>query len=154
MDTNSATNGLVREVVDGAMATLGITDVTLLVSTLGRVAARNLEAAVAAKLAFDWVDELIEEIRSGRAEYWKPYNARNSEGVGVWEAPRGALAHYIKTSGGRIENYQIVTPSTWNIAPKNDAGAPGPIEAALIGTPIRDIERPIDAARVVRSFDP
>jgi len=154
MDTDSPTNDLVRGVVDNAMAALGITDITLLVSTLGRVAARNLEAAVAAELAFTWVDELIVELRSGRAEFWAPYSSGSGQGVGTWEAPRGALAHYIKTSGGRIENYQLVTPSTWILAPRTDDGQPGPMEAALIGTPIADIERPIEAARVVRSFDP
>ena len=154
MDTASPTNSIVREVVDGALGALGITDPTVLVSTLGRVAARNLEASIAAKVAFGWVDELIEELRTGNAEFWRSYNPRNSQGVGTWEAPRGALAHYIKTNGNRIENYQIVTPSTWILSPRNDDGVPGPMEQALIGTPIADIERPIEAARVVRSFDP
>ena len=154
MDTDSPSNALVREVVDGALGALGITDPTVLVSTLGRVAARNLEASIAAKVAFGWVNELIAELRTGDADFWLPYNPRNSQGIGTWEAPRGALAHYIKTSGNRIENYQVVTPSTWILSPRNDDGVPGPMEQALIGTPIADIERPIEAARVVRSFDP
>jgi len=153
MDTDSPTNSLIRGVVDNAVATLGI-ELTDLVSTLGRVAARNLEAAVAAELAFEWVDELVVELRKGRADFWTSYSARSGEGVATWEAPRGALAHYIKTAGGRIENYQIVTPSTWILSPRNDDGAPGPMEAALIGTPVANIERPIEAARVIRSFDP
>jgi len=154
MDTDSPSNSVVREVVDGALAELGITDLTLLVSTLGRVAARNLEAAVAARFALEWVDELLTEIRTGRAEFWSSYSSGSGKGVGLWEAPRGALAHHIETSAGRIKNYQIVTPSTWILSPKGDDGTPGPMEAALIGTPVADIERPIEAARVVRSFDP
>ncbi|MCL2871181.1 MAG: nickel-dependent hydrogenase large subunit [Coriobacteriia bacterium] len=154
MDQSSQSNSAVREVVDNALATLGTDDPTVLMSTLGRVAARNLETAVAAKWAEEWIEELVVELRTGRAEFWNSYSSSNGEGTGVWEAPRGALAHHVKTANGRITNYQIVTPSTWILSPRSDDGAPGPMEAALIGTPVRDIERPIEAARVVRSFDP
>jgi len=156
MDTASPSNAMIREVVDGALTRLGLPagDITPLVSTLGRVAARNLEASVAAELAFTWIDELLVEMRQGRAEYWSSYSAGSGEGYGLWEAPRGALAHYVESSAGRIANYQIVTASTWLLSPRNDAGARGPMEEALVGTPVNDIERPIEAARVVRSFDP
>ncbi|MCL2403245.1 MAG: nickel-dependent hydrogenase large subunit [Coriobacteriia bacterium] len=154
MDQASASNATVREAVDGALAVLGLDDPTILVSTLGRVAARNIETAVAAKWAAEWVDELVVELRTGRAEFWAPYNSSNGEGTGTWEAPRGGLAHHIKTSNGRITDYQLVTPSTWILSPRSDDGVRGPLEEALVGTPIRDIEKPIEAARVVRSFDP
>ena len=153
MDGQSRSNTMIREKVDNACATLGI-GVEQLVSVLGRVAARNLEAAVTADLALQWVDELIAELRTGNAEFWTSYSSGSGQGVGLWEAPRGSLAHYIKTRAGRIENYQIVTASTWLLSPRNANGELGCTEAALIGTPIADIERPIEAARVIRSFDP
>jgi len=154
LDESSSSNELVKGVVDNALNILGIDDPTMLISLLGRVAARNLEAGIVADWSIEWVEELVVEMRTGRAEFWDSYRAGSGQGVGLWEAPRGALAHYIKTSMGRIDNYQIVTPSTWNLSPRSDDGAPGAMEAALIGTPVRDIERPIEAARVVRSFDP
>jgi len=154
LDTESESNALIKGVVDGALETLGIDDPTLLISLLGRVAARNLEAHVACDLALAWVDELVEVVRSGKAEFWASYKSENGEGAGLWEAPRGALGHFINTKGGKISRYQVITPSTWDLSPRNDDGALGPMEAALVGTPIADIERPIEAARIVRSFDP
>jgi len=154
LSETSESNETVKAVVDNALNTLGIDDPTKLISLLGRVAARNLEALILCDWAFEWIDELIVELRTGRAEFWSRYSARSGEGYGLWEAPRGALVHYVKTSAGRIENYQLVTPSTWNLAPRSDDDKPGAMEAALIGTPVRDVERPIEAARVVRSFDP
>ena len=154
MDQSSASNATVREVVNGALAALGTDDPTVLISTLGRVAARNLETAVAAKWAEEWIEELVVELRTNRADFWTSYSSGSGSGTGVWEAPRGALAHHVKTANGRITDYQIVTPSTWILSPKSEDGAPGPLEAALIGTPVADIERPIEAARVIRSFDP
>jgi hydrogenase large subunit len=60
----------------------------------------------------------------------------------------------VNLEGGRIANYQVVTPSTWNIQPRDDEGVRGPIEEALVGTPVAQIETPIEIGRVVRSFDP
>ena len=76
------------------------------------------------------------------------------EGTGFWEAPRGALYHSEKVVDGKIEGYQIIIPSTWNLAPINGDGEHGPLEQALIGVPVADIEKPINALRTVHSFDP
>jgi len=154
MEGTSDSSLEVKAAIDSAMDTLGIDDITKLVSVLGRLAARTIEADLVCDWTIGWIDELIAELRTGNAEFWRSYRSRSGEGVGLWEAPRGALAHFIKTSMGRISNYQIVTPSTWNLAPRSNDGTPGAMEAALIGTPVKDIERPIEAARVVRSFDP
>ena len=76
------------------------------------------------------------------------------DGTGFWEAPRGALYHSEKVVGGKIEGYQIIIPTTWNLAPHAEDGTPGPIEKALIGVPVNDMEKPINALRVVHSYDP
>jgi len=153
LDSESESNGLVREVVNDALGVLGIDDPTKLISLLGRVAARNLEASIIAGLVPAWIDELSAALDDG-AEFWKTYKHVDGIGAGLWEAPRGALGHFIDIKGGMIDRYQIITPSTWILSPRDDVGAHGPMEAALIGTPIADIERPIEAARIVRSFDP
>lgn len=80
-------------------------------------------------------------------------------GAGLWESGRGMNVHYIRTARGRVAGYQIVGPSTWNASPRDEAGRPGPIEEALIGSPIIEERsggrlKGIDAMRVVRSFDP
>jgi hydrogenase large subunit len=80
--------------------------------------------------------------------------------VGFWEAGRGILTHHVVLDGGRIANYQIVTPSTWMASPQDPLGVPGPYEEAVINTPIlEEFERGedftgIDILRAIRSFDP
>ncbi|MDR1775280.1 MAG: nickel-dependent hydrogenase large subunit [Actinomycetes bacterium] len=154
LSADNESNAAVKSLVDGALAKLGITDPTKLVSLLGRIAARNLEAKFIADECLGWVTELAAYVKDGGADFWASYKADSGQGAGLWEAPRGALGHFINIKGGRIENYQVVTPGTWDLSPKDGDGQPGPMEAALIGTPIAEVERPINAARIVRSFDP
>ena len=79
----------------------------------------------------------------------------SGRGVGLTEAARGALGHWLRIERGRIAGYQIVAPTSWNFSPRDAAGQPGPLEAALVGTPVRDGERtPVAVQHVVRSFDP
>ena len=80
--------------------------------------------------------------------------AGSGQGMGLWEAPRGALGHWIDISGGKIRNYQCVVPTTWNCSPKDAQGQSGPVEQALIGTVINDIENPFGIGRIVRGFVP
>ena len=70
------------------------------------------------------------------------------------EAPRGALGHWVQIANGKIARYQIVTPTCWNASPRDGNGAHGPLEKALIGTPVKDINQPIEVLRVIHSFDP
>ena len=70
------------------------------------------------------------------------------------KAPRGALYHDEHVDNGRITGYQIIIPTTWNIAPRNAEGVRGPMEQALIGTPVNNVDAPINALRTVHSFDP
>jgi hydrogenase large subunit len=70
------------------------------------------------------------------------------------EAPRGALGHWIQITDGKIDHYQVITPTCWNASPRDSQGVPGPMEQALIGTPIENQDQPIEALRVIHSFDP
>ena len=146
-------NEFVKPAVDGLCADLGLT-IPQLQSTLGRVAARNVEPIYIAECMVEWVDELIEAVKGGDSEYFRTPETITGEGMGLWEAPRGALLHTEKVNNGKITDYQIIIPTTWNIAPRNAEGVQGPMEQALIGTPVADVDMPINALRTVHSFDP
>jgi len=77
-----------------------------------------------------------------------------AEGFALTEAPRGTLGHWVRIEQGRIQNYQVVTPTGWNLSPRDDSGGPGPLEEALVGTPVHDPDRATEVALVVRSYDP
>ena len=67
----------------------------------------------------------------------------------------GASYQYeIKIKGGKIENFQLVVPSTWNLGPRCGNDIMSAVEEALIGTPIADPERPVEILRTIHSFDP
>jgi hydrogenase large subunit len=151
---------------------------TAAVSMLGRTAIRQLETKYIAKLMVEWTEELIEMCKGGTAEdiigdlaareeisadkfaskdvdsYFLKPTSKTGSGSGFWEAPRGALYHSEKVTNGKIDGYQIIIPTTWNLAPHAEDGTPGPIEQALIGVPVNDMEKPINALRVVHSYDP
>jgi len=78
----------------------------------------------------------------------------SARGAGVVEAPRGILGHWVRTEEGRIRNYQIITPTGWNLSPRDSQDNPGPLEAALVGVPVPDPDRPLAMSYVVKSFDP
>jgi len=145
----------VKTVVDLALGKLGATGKPeVLVSLLGRIAARNLEAAVVADWSLQWVTELVDAIKAGGVSFFEPSSATAGEGAGLWEAPRGALGHWMTVASGRIESYQVCTPSTWNMGGRDDDGVRGTMEEALVGSPCLDPTKPMEAARIARSFDP
>lgn len=78
----------------------------------------------------------------------------DAKGVGFVDAPRGGLSHWMRIEGGKIGNFQLVVPSTWNLGPRDDKGVLGAVEEALIGTPVADPKRPVEILRTVHSFDP
>jgi hydrogenase large subunit len=84
--------------------------------------------------------------------YIKPAE-RDGVGWGATEAIRGALCHWIDVQGGKIRNYQIIAPTTWNVGPRDGTGIRGPIEQALIGTPIANVNDPVEIGHVCRSYD-
>ncbi|MEQ1565167.1 MAG: nickel-dependent hydrogenase large subunit [Myxococcota bacterium] len=97
-------------------------------------------------------ERCLKAFRLDEPFYIKP-RPRDGEGWGATEAARGALAHWIKVKDGKIENYQIIAPTTWNVGPRDATGARGPIEEALVGTPIADKTDPVEVGHVARSFD-
>jgi len=120
------------------------------ISVMDRHVARALEAKKIAQAMEEWVLQL----RPGRAVYNPCKVPKNGQGMGLTEAPRGSLGHWIRISNSKIEMYQIVTPSNWNCSPRDDKGQPGPMEKALIGTLVTDPENPIEVMRIIRSYDP
>ncbi len=119
-------------------------------SLMGRHVARAEETYY--MLAF--IERWLGEVRPGAQSYVKAEIPDSGEGLGLTEAPRGALLHYVNVKGGVIENYQIVSATLWNSNPKDDMGQHGPMEQALIGTPVPDIDNPVNVARLIRAFDP
>lgn len=134
-------NAYIVNNLDKLMADLNLT-LPQLQSTLGRVAARQVECSYIAHLMVDWVDELIEALKGGDSEYFRAPEHLTGYGCGMWEAPRGALYHDEHVDNGRITGYQIIIPTTWNIAPRNAEGVRGPMEQALIGTPVNNVDAP------------
>jgi Ni,Fe-hydrogenase I large subunit len=88
-------------------------------------------------------------------DHWDPSTwPAEAMGFGWTEAPRGALGHWIHIKDGKIFNYQAIVPSTWNGSPRDADGNPGAYEAALVGTPVADPEKPLELLRTLHSFDP
>lgn len=129
-------------------------DISVVQSTLGRTAVRQIETVYVAKLMQDWVQELMDALKGGDSSYFVEPATNSGEGAGMWEAPRGALYHAEKVEKGMIKGYQIIIPTTWNLATINADGVHGPLEQALIGVPVDDIDKPINCLRTVHSFDP
>lgn len=144
------------EKVDEMLVALGARpgQLSALQNTLGRTASRQIETLYIAGLMKEWTLELMEAIRGGDSEFFKEPLTTTGEGTGFWEAPRGALYHSEKVTNNNVDGYQIIIPSTWNLAPMNADGVHGPMEQALIGCPVQDVEMPINALRTVHSFDP
>jgi hydrogenase large subunit len=134
--------------------------VSALFSTLGRTAARGLEASWAAHKLRYFQDKLMVNLKAGDSStaniaQWDPSTwPKEAKGVGTTEAPRGALGHWIVIKDGRIENYQAVVPTTWNGSPRDPAGNIGAFEAALMNTPLAVPDQPLEILRTLHSFDP
>jgi hydrogenase large subunit len=134
--------------------------VTALFSTLGRTAARGLECQWAASKMSYFMDKLIANVKAGdtataNVDRWDPKTWPSEvKGVGFTEAPRGALAHWIKIKDTKIDNYQCVVPTTWNGSPRDNEGNIGAFEAALMNTKVERPEEPVEILRTLHSFDP
>jgi [NiFe] hydrogenase large subunit/hydrogenase large subunit len=148
-----------KAVVDLVLGKLGV-GAPALFSTLGRTAARGVDALLVAQQTPKWLDELIGNIAKGdyrihNNESWDPSTwPAEAKGYGFHEAPRGALGHWIKIKDQKILNYQAVVPSTWNASPRDAKGQRGAYEAALVGTPVADANKPLEILRTIHSFDP
>ena len=152
-------NKEITEQINFVLKTLDV-PVSALFSTLGRTAARGLEAQWAAGKMRYFMDKLMANIKAGdlttaNVERWDPDTWPSSvKGVGFTEAPRGALGHWLKIEDTKIANYQCVVPTTWNGSPRDEQGNIGAFEAALMNTKVERPEEPVEILRTLHSFDP
>lgn len=116
-----------------------------------RVLARLLELARVVPLMEQWLAELRPD-----EPFCHPAPLPDEgQGAGLSEAARGALGHWLTVHQGKLANYQIVAPTSWNFSPRDAGGTPGALEQALQGLPVADGDRnPVAVQHVVRSFDP
>ncbi len=148
-----------KQLVDDALTQIG-QPTSALFSTIGRMLARALETQWLGEQLGPWLDQLSANISAGNlaiaeTSKWDPATwPATASGYGLTEAPRGALGHWVNISAGKITNYQIVIPSTWNGSPRDAAGNRGAWEQALVATPVTDATKPLEILRVVHSFDP
>jgi quinone-reactive Ni/Fe-hydrogenase large subunit len=127
-------------------------------TTIGRNVARAVEAQICNDYLFDFMSDLIENIKYYDEETWTKYSFEElpseAKGVGLFEVPRGVLAHFVRIEDAKIANYQAVVPTTWNASPKDGTGIRGPYEESLIGITLSDPSMPLEVLRVIHSFDP
>ncbi len=132
--------------------------VTVLFSTIGRTAGRAIETELMADVMMEWVDELAKNTANGDLSTWSEFDfdtvSLNTKGMGLAEAPRGALGHWVSIEDGKVKHYQTVVPSTWNASPRDAKGNLGAYEASLIGTKVANVEQPLEIIRTIHSFDP
>jgi hydrogenase large subunit len=149
----------ITEQINLVLKTLDV-PVSALFSTLGRTAARALEAQWAAQKMRYFMDKMIANIKAGdsataNVDNWEPSTwPKEAKGVGFTEAPRGALGHWIRIKDTKIDNYQCVVPTTWNGSPRDEAGNIGAFEASLMNTKMERPEEPVEILRTLHSFDP
>jgi len=132
--------------------------ITVLFSTIGRTAARAIETELMCDVMMEWIDELGVNALGGDLSTWTKFDfdevSVNAKGMGLAEAPRGALGHWVSIEEGKVKNYQAVVPSTWNAGPRDAKGQLGAYEASLIGTKVANPDQPLELLRTIHSFDP
>jgi hydrogenase large subunit len=149
----------IKEAVDQTLGKLGAPKEALF-STLGRTAARGIDCILSMNYMKEFFAELMDRVKGHETstfngEKWEPKSwPADAEGVGLAEAPRGALAHFIKIHNGAIENYQMVVPTTWNGSPRDGKQQRSAFEESLVGTPVARLDQPLEILRTIHSFDP
>jgi hydrogenase large subunit len=152
---------LTRKWTDSALGRISSTpgskvEIEDLQSTMGRYLARAVRSAMLSDLALRHWQLLSDNIGKGDYTTYNPpqFPHHQSVGVGMHEAPRGTLSHWVVIDKGIFSNYQAVVPTTWNASPRDDKGVPGPYESSLLANPVADPERPLEVLRTLHSFDP
>ncbi|QNB46780.1 Ni,Fe-hydrogenase I large subunit [Thermanaerosceptrum fracticalcis] len=121
------------------------------VSVMDRIKARALETKKIAEALKGWLNELAPGVNAYE-KITTPPDA--GMGIGLTDAPRGALGHWLTITAKKVTTYQVITPTCWNASPKDDSGIGGAMEQALIGTTVADPDQPVELLRIVHSFDP
>jgi len=152
-------NAEVKDAIGAVLKKLDV-PVAALFSTLGRTAARGIETMLIARWAKEFYNQLLANIAKGDTRTadttrWEPSTwPTEAKGVGLSEAPRGALSHWIVIKDQKIDNYQLVVPSTWNASPRDPRGQMSAYESSLVGTPVAKTDQPLEILRTIHSFDP
>ena len=151
---------MIVDQIDAVTKLLNVPVEAWLPSTVGRTAARALDAQLQAEISKYFFDKLVANIKSGDTrvvnnDKWDPSTwPKEAKGVGLYEAPRGALSHWAVIKDGKIANYQAVVPTTWNACPRDDAEGHGAYEMSMMDTPVKVADKPLEIVKAVRSFDP
>ena len=146
-----AGNEKVKNIVDKINQEINIT-----IKDYNSVLGRHLSRAILTTLLIEQVIEDAFNLKDGILGFDEiPKLPSNLKGVGVTEATRGALAHFIDIGEkGLIRNYEMIVPTTWNISPMDDKNRHGALESMLLNTTVKDPNNPIEIARIIRSIDP
>lgn len=119
-------------------------------NTLNRLIARAQETLLVRDQVLEWLDA-VDPTKPFITDFPDDFTGT---GVGLFEPSRGTLSHYVDVEGGTIERYQIITPTLWNIGPRDGGGNPSVLEEAVVGDPVDDVDNPLGVMRTIRSFDP
>lgn len=119
-------------------------------SAMDRVICRTLETLK----ILEYMDELVRKVELKPSSQRRHDVPSTAFGAGLVDTTRGALGHWLSIEDGVIKNYDIITPTVWNLSPRDEKNVPGTGEKALIGTVIADVKEPIELGRIIRSFDP
>lgn len=119
-------------------------------SAMDRIVARAQETQLIADAMDGWLDQLV----PGQPTINPASIPAQATAIGLTEAPRGALGHWLSIDSSTVSRYQVITPTNWNASPRDHLDQPGPMEAALVGTPVQDLDQPIEVLRVVHTYDP
>ena len=143
----------IKPLVDHVLKALNVKP-DALYSTLGRTAARGIETLAIAKQIDVWLKSYQDNIVKDQQIVEDCEIPKEARGVGFVNAPRGGLSHWLRIENGKIGNFQLVVPTTWNLGPRDANDVMGAAEHALIGTPVADPKRPVEILRTIHSFDP
>ena len=124
------------------------------VSVMDRHLARYTETNKIATNMLTWLNQVVVGLSGAGSTSLGIATPVSGSGIGLTEAPRGALGHWLTVANSAISKYQIITPTCWNASPMDDTGNVGPIEKALIGTHVVNTAQPVELLRIVHSFDP
>jgi quinone-reactive Ni/Fe-hydrogenase large subunit len=144
-----------QKTVDEFLAQTGL-PAEALFTTLGRTAARMLQAKMIGDYGLKAFNSLVENLKVDDSTV-TPYRidtTKEYKGRFIGDAPRGMLSHWCRIKNGKIENWQAVVPSTWNAGPMDKNGKKGAYEHNLIGMKLADPTKPLEVLRNIHSYDP
>jgi hydrogenase large subunit len=146
--------------IDAVSTVLNLPPQAWMPSMAGRTVCRGLEAQLNAHIAKYFFAKLVKNVKDGDTVVANVANfdpaswPHEAKGVGIHEAPRGALGHWVSIKDTKIANYQAVVPSTWNACPRDDSAGYGAYEAAMMATGVKVADKPLEILKVIHSFDP